>query len=147
MPMFFSNVLFSQLVPPRDHRWCRESTGKSHTNANWSYKRIRPYFPASYKVLKCRDYSGEYRLEQNISREKGCGDDIAAKCLQFIKTLYGWDDRRSRCRNFCVMGTYQLTQNVSADTSPWHTPYHTALMNDLTILAAINSPFAYYILT
>ena len=35
----------------------------------------------------------------------------------------------------CVTGTYQLTQNVSADTSPWHT----------TILAAINSPFAYYI--
>jgi len=39
--------------------------------------------PCRLYSSKCRDYSGEYRLEQNISREKGCGDDIAAKCLQY----------------------------------------------------------------
>jgi len=26
-------------------------------------ERIRACFPAGYEVLKCRDYSGEYRLE------------------------------------------------------------------------------------
>ena len=55
--------------------------------ADLSSERIRVHFPAGYKVLKCRDYSGEYRLEQNISREKGCGEEVAAKCLQFIKVL------------------------------------------------------------
>jgi len=50
-------------------------------------ERIRACFPAGYEILKCRDYSGEYRLEQNISREKGCGEDVAAKCLQFIEVL------------------------------------------------------------
>jgi hypothetical protein len=44
-------------------------------------------FPAGYKVIKCRDCSGEYRLEKKISREKGCGVDIATKCLQFIEVL------------------------------------------------------------
>ena len=49
--------------------------------------RLAAYKKLGYKVLKCRDYSGEYRLEQNISREKGCGEEVAAKCLQFIKVL------------------------------------------------------------
>lgn len=26
-------------------------------------ERIRACFPAGYEILKCRDYSGEYRLE------------------------------------------------------------------------------------
>ena len=63
--------------------------------------RLNPdLLPCRLYGSKCRDYSGEYRLEQNISREKGCGDDIAAKCLQLIKILYGWDDRRSRHCNW-----------------------------------------------
>ena len=63
------------------------STGNVRYEADLSSERIRVHFPAGYKVLKCRDYSGEYRLEQNISREKGCGEEVAAKCLQFIKVL------------------------------------------------------------
>ena len=81
--------------------------------------------PCRLYSSKCRDYSGEYRLEQNISREKGCGDDIAAKCLQFIKILYGWDDRRSRYRNFwyktnssgSIINSYKKHTNHSLTTA------------------------------
>ena len=46
---FFSNVFFSQSVPPYGHRWCRENTGRARTETDFHLSRFES---ASLQVIK-----------------------------------------------------------------------------------------------